>query len=280
LTEDAEEAGRTITDVSESERQALADRDLSDHPLCNWKEIQSMHESGLVDFQSHGMYHELISISPKIVDFIHPDFDAYHYGNIRIPIFVDATSERSRAKVLGHPVYDSAPRLSGRPRYFDPPALRRVCEEFVTKSGGARFFSQPDWRTQLCDLVDRQPPESRAEAGSYESLAAVDEAIQLELADSKQAIETRLAGKAVRHFCFPWFEAPSGGADLACESGYSSIHLGAFPRFLRRVEREAPVIVSRLQEEYLFRLPGKESISMVRVLSLKNAIRATGAHRE
>jgi peptidoglycan/xylan/chitin deacetylase (PgdA/CDA1 family) len=280
LTEDASDVGVTISDVSESDRSGLADRDFGEHPLCNWKEIEAMHESGLVDFQSHGMYHELISISPKIVDFVHPDFDLNQYGNIHIPIYADDETERSRERVLGHPIYESAPRFTGRARYFDPPGLRKSCAEFVASSGGAQFFAKEDWRTSLTDFVSQQDPELGPDTGGYESPAAIEEAMKADLIDSKKALESRLPGKSARHFCVPWFQSCNRGAELVLESGYSILHLGAVPGFSKRAGSDYPVFVTRLQEEYLLRLPGDESISMIKVLSLKKSMRKSGATRE
>ncbi|MBW2543709.1 MAG: polysaccharide deacetylase family protein, partial [Deltaproteobacteria bacterium] len=152
LIDDESEIGATIADVGEGDRADLANRDFGDQPLCNWREIDRMHESGLVDFQSHGMYHELIGVSPKIVDFVHTNFDLNQYGNIHVPIYATAQSRRSRERVLGHPIYESAPRFTGQPRYFDPPALRDACAAFVAANGGVQFFAKKHWRAALQDF--------------------------------------------------------------------------------------------------------------------------------
>jgi peptidoglycan/xylan/chitin deacetylase (PgdA/CDA1 family) len=279
LIDDGSEVGATIADVGEDDRADVANRDFGDHPLCNWREIGLMHASGLVDFQSHGMYHELISVSPKIVDFVHPGFDDNQYGNIHIPIYVDEESERSRKKILGHPIYESAPRFAGRPRYFDSPKLRTRCAEFVASNGGEEFFARPDWRTQLRDLAHEHSSGDGPDTGSYESPESIEQSMSADLIDSKRTIESRLVEKNVRHFCSPWFQICNRGAEFAFESGHSSIHLGALSGFSQRAGFEYPVSITRLQEEYLLGLPGDESISLIKVLALKNSLRKLAGNR-
>ncbi|MGI9305283.1 MAG: polysaccharide deacetylase family protein [Gammaproteobacteria bacterium] len=249
LIEEGEAAGPNITDTDDA-----AGRDCSDSPLCNWKEIKIMHDSGLVDFQSHGMYHSLISVSPTIVDFVHPDFDTHHYGNIHIPVFQDGARDQLRDKVLGHPIYKHSPRLLGLPRYLDSPALRSACAEYVSSKGGKAFFEQRTWRKQLHGFAAACRKEED-DSNRFESESQVRTALTEELSDSKLHIERRL-NKTVHSFCFPWFGASERSARLALECGYDTIYLGVAPGFRTTGERGYPTAVARLQEEYLFALPG------------------------
>ena len=67
---------------------ALADLDLraKAQPLCTWRELAAMHASGLVDIQSHSATHALVPISPRLVDFLRPDFDTNSFGNVNLPL--------------------------------------------------------------------------------------------------------------------------------------------------------------------------------------------------
>jgi len=263
LIEEGEDLGATIADVPEDERPELAKRDFGVKPLCNWKEIASMHASGLVDIQSHGMFHELISISSKIIDFIHPDYDAYHYGNIHIPVYSDGKQDGLRSKVLGHPVYENAPRLSGMPRYYDPVSLRKACATYVQENGGVEYFNNPDWRRRLITFVNTFRSDQTDSDGSYESESSINKSIMKELEDSRKAIESHLQ-KEVTHFCFPWFKASGASACAAYQCGYHAIHLGATAGYRTPGESGVPVQVTRVQEEYLYNLPGNGRHPMYR----------------
>ena len=266
LIEAGDAPGETIDDVDMDDRETLARRDYSSAPLCNWREIEVMHGSGLVDFQSHGMYHALVAVSSHIVDFINPDFDAYHYGNIHVPVYRDEAGRESREAVLGHPVYESRPRLSGHRRYLDPYGLRAKCADYVERRGGRDFFKKPTWRAELRQLAEQYCRTGGA--GDYETEQEMRQAMSEELSFSKRKLAERL-GKEVTHFCFPWFAACEQSMHMACEAGYRSVHLGASDGFRRRQGVAYPLAVHRLQEEYLMALPGVGRRSLAAVLLAK-----------
>jgi hypothetical protein len=121
--------------------------------LCTWGEIQKMHDSGIVDFQSHTMYHTLMFTSPLIQDFIHPAFD-YHYLNYNVPVFSkNGTDYVSRNVELGMPIYENHPRYSNKRRYFDDINIRNKCIRYVADNGGEGFFKRSNWRRKLLDVV-------------------------------------------------------------------------------------------------------------------------------
>lgn len=250
LTEEAGAPGPTIDDVNGQDKVRVSQRDYGDNPLCSWEEIAVMHQSGLVDFQSHGLHHALIATSPKIVDFIHPGFDEYHYGNIHIPFYHDGVRDGVREKVLGHPVYASDSRFKGC-RYFDPVQVRRACADFVDQNGGISFFERSDWRKRLKKVAT----QAWGEGGRYETREEAVSAIRQELSESREDIERRL-GKRVHHFCFPWFRVSDLAARLAYEMGYKSTFVGAMPFCKRHPRARYPCTITRVQEEYLYCLPG------------------------
>ncbi|MFX0208428.1 MAG: polysaccharide deacetylase family protein, partial [Candidatus Hodarchaeota archaeon] len=98
--------------------QEVLCRELTSIPFCTWQEIETMHQSGVVDFQSHTMYHNLEFTSSTIVDYIHPTFPTW-YHNFRVPLFsVDGIDNIERKAELGTPIYSFKPRMAGERRYF------------------------------------------------------------------------------------------------------------------------------------------------------------------
>ena len=222
-------------------------------PLCTWRELQAMHESGLVDIQAHSLTHARVPVSAEIEDFVHPGFAAGPFANSDLPIAADDEPQRPARRLrLGAPVFRSASRLGGRARFVEAPELTQALIDHVARQGGARFFTRPSWRRELMRLVEAWPEERR---GGFETAEETCTAIRDELALSKELLEARLPGKPIRHFCYPWYEGCDLADRLAAEAGYRTVHGGVGVR--PRSRTAMPLAVQRVSEEYLFRLPGE-----------------------
>jgi Polysaccharide deacetylase len=221
-------------------------------PLCTWRELQAMHDTGMVDIQSHSLTHALVPISPRILDFVHPGFDAGAYANANLPLSSsDDPRQPKRQLQLGAPVFGARSRLSGRPRFLDAPELTQALVEHVAARGGSDFFKRGAWRRELAAVVDAWPEPRR---GTFETPEQTRAGIRDELALSKGILESRLPGKAIRHFCYPRFDDCSLADEVAAQVGYRTVHGGIGVR--SRDRSAMPLRVQRVSEEYLFRLPG------------------------
>jgi peptidoglycan/xylan/chitin deacetylase (PgdA/CDA1 family) len=235
----------------------IGGREASAESLCTWAEIRRMHADGVIDFQSHSMYHGLIFTSPEIVDFINPSYDFYKM-NFNVPVIRYADADRfSRQVEWGTPIYAFDSRFSGKRRYFDDPAARSACTEFVASKGGAKFFDGSNWRRRLRTLVQMHR-RTQPEAGRFESDEESRQSILDDLVRSKKAIECQLPHKAVRHFCYPWWVGSALATNLSKRAGYESNFLGILPeRRTRNRAGDDPFRIGRLlSDEYIFRLPG------------------------
>jgi peptidoglycan/xylan/chitin deacetylase (PgdA/CDA1 family) len=222
-------------------------------PLCTWRELAVMLESGLVDIQSHSLTHSRIAVSTRVVDFLRPDFDTYFFGNVNIPVSARDHPERPERRLrLGVPVFESASRLACRRRYQEDPGLVDALTRYVDAHGGASFFAAAHWRRRLRRQLTGWPAGDR---GEFESEADMVAAVRCELAESKRRLENRL-DKPVRHFCYPWFEGSALADSLAAEAGYRSVHYGVLAPQPADGERSL-VRILRLSEEYLLSLPGR-----------------------
>lgn len=223
-------------------------------PLCTWRELAQMHASGVVDIQSHSLSHYRVSISRRVVDFQHPDFNTYHIfpGALPLSVFDDPASPR-RLLRPGAPVFANAPRLAGKRAFRENPDLVRSMTAFVAEHGNEQFFRQEGWREALTRELQKWPANR---LGSFETAAETDENMRRELAQSRSQLEQRL-GKPVRHFCFPWYRWSRRAVELAGEAGYTSVHCGLNVPHGKSLKGNAPVMVQRIPEEYLCSLPGQ-----------------------
>jgi len=172
-----------------AEMNEILKRETSPESLCFWHEIQAMHKSGVIDFQSHTMYHHLVCVSSKLVDFIHPGFNYYFFGNITVPVFQDKGEDvYERNLDWGTPIYESEPRMSIKPRYFDNDFLRKQCVEFVEINGGKQFFQSKNWRKILRTEHDRLL-DSMTGNGRFETKKEQEANLFNDLHNSKKIIE-------------------------------------------------------------------------------------------
>jgi hypothetical protein len=225
--------------------------------LASWNEIKIMHESGVIDFQSHTMFHSLVFTSDRVVDYMNPGFNRHFYGNIHVPIYsAGGRDVITRDAPLGLPIYAGAPRMNAERRFFDDESLRNVCIETVRREGNQEFFKRRGWRRTLEKLI-ADYKRSRPVIEKYETPEERNKAIFDELIASKEAIESRLPGRRVSHLCYPWFEGANFAVEESKKAGFAMNYFGQVEDRAGNRPGDDPFRVVRMDEIYLQRLPGK-----------------------
>jgi len=242
--------------------------------LATWEEIRIMHDSGVIDFHSHTMYHSLVFTSPDVFDFIHPGYNTHFYGNIHVPLYThDGRDVTSREPLLGMPIYRSAPRMQATARFFDDEQVRMQCVEEVRREGGPDFFKNGNWRKRLGNVVRR----SRGAPGvseRYETNEERDHAIREELVASRQAIEQKLPGAKVTHLCYPWYEAKPFAIEASRKAGFEVNYFGH--RASRPTNRPGQDLygVVRVEDMFLERLPGTGRVTLAQIAQRLRSLRS------
>ena len=246
---------------------ALLAREQSAYLLCSWEEVREMHASGVIDFQSHTMYHDLICVSPRLVDFIHPSSE--HYSSVfNIPVYrVNGSLDFSRRMMWGTPVYRFEPRMAGKPQYFDNEKIRSTCTDYVCRHGGKEFFKQETWWRQLYQVFHKAQKQDKN--GKYENCAEQRKAIFEDLWQSKKVIEEHLPGKIIDQLCYPWFVGSQLSVQQAKVAGYRLNFWGVIPG--RKTNRSGDNLfyVPRIDQQYIYRLPGRGRKSLREILITK-----------
>lgn len=248
--------------------QELENRELNSNPVVTWAEVQEMHRSGNIDFQSHTLNHTLIFTSDNIVDFVNPAFNLDFYG-VNIPQFrVNGRDNFNRNPEMGMPIYTTAPLASPARRYFDDEALREACILHVKANGERGFFSKRNWRKELYELVKKYKWENNLNH-RYETDLEKEERLLYEFKESKESIE-RYLRKPINHFCYPWFAGSDLSVELSKQAGYLT-NLWGWNIPGRRTNRlgDDPYRIVRLPGDYIFRLPGKGRRSLSSITALK-----------
>lgn len=246
--------------------EEIMQRESGSNSLCNWQEIKIMHKSGIIDFQSHSMYHHLICVSPKLVDFIHPGYNFYFFANINAPVYrTNGKDNNLRNLRLGTPIYESEPRMSTKPRYLDNELVRQNCVEFVDNHGSKEFFHKSNWR-KILKVEHKRLVSTLSQDLRFENQDKQAENIYTDLHYSKKMVDTKLPGKEVLHFCYPWYMGSYLSVKLSKKAGYLTNFWGIGKGRNIIKPGDDPYYLSRIDERYLLRLPGKGRKSLKEIL--------------
>lgn len=222
--------------------------------MLTWEQIREMHESGLVDIQSHSMHHPAIFTSAKVIDFYHPGMKGQKWN---IPVYqIDGVDRFGEMPPLGSPIFEFDSRFSDQRRFLPDEKVQRACQQFVDHKGGADFFADKSWWEKLLNRL-KDYLQNGVIVGRFESSDEQVAAIRTELEVSKQIIEEKLPGKKVRHFACPWNITSALTQRLLAEVGYKTSFVG-----IREVPQpddlpEDFLMVKRISGDFVLCLPGE-----------------------
>ncbi|MCI0515550.1 polysaccharide deacetylase family protein [candidate division KSB1 bacterium] len=235
--------------------------------VINWEQAREMHQSGVIDFQSHSYSHAGIFTGPSVVDFFHPRFKVDRVWNLPV-LTVNGKEQFFQLPAPGTPIFEYASRLSDQRRYFPPAALSDACQQLVQKCGGNQFFQQKNWAYQLKSHFEKIKTEG-SDPGRFETEAEQYQHIQAEFVQSKQEIEAQLPRKIVRYLAFPWNQAGKVSRALLPQCGYR----GAFGGLVSTAQAEKDGIdlfyLNRVSGDYILALPGRGRKSLASILYAK-----------
>ncbi len=235
----------------------------NDEPLCVWPELAAM--SGVLDIQSHSLYHWIMFVSQKLACFYTPKIRD-RWLNIDLPIGRDnGTDNLERDFPLGTPFYDMDSRLSDKKRIFEPLNIREACAKHVAENGNEDFFNKNGWRKELTAVHDKAASNARfVEETDEERIESISRC----LFESKNIIEEKLPGHKVDHFCFPFAIGGKTALKLAQKAGYRAVYWGvSAPDYTK--EFTGVRHVTRIKSDYIYRLPGEGRRPLSKLLLAK-----------
>ena len=223
-----------------------------DEPFATWPELQAMHDSGVIDVQSHTRSHAMIFSDDAVAGFVTPEYAREPLLNRPVTGANGAGGHIASVgpEALGTPLFVRRSRMSDARRFFADERLADRCRDHVAQRGGASFFGRSGWRAELEALL--QGPR-----GGFESEDARGAAIRTELADGRALLNEKLGTASVRHVALPWGIAGDTTRRALRETG----HVTAFAeRPLKRRGVHAgddPYQLMRLNGKFLTCLPGR-----------------------
>jgi peptidoglycan/xylan/chitin deacetylase (PgdA/CDA1 family) len=235
------------------------------NPLCNWNEIEQMHSSGTIDFQSHTSYHHTVFTGKKIVDFVNPNLRPYFIYEVLNPVLRKNKKDIFPEKFeWGQPIYQSAPSMSIKRRYIEDENLSAQIINYVRLNGGPAFFKRSRWRFDLNSFVTTHIKKYGIN-DRFQTLAERYTEIQKDILESKLLIEERL-NKHVRHLCYPWYKGSKLSVEASKEVGYHCNYWGVPVNKEMARSKMDPYYLNRISAEFILTLPGRGRIPLSRVL--------------
>jgi len=254
-------------------REQVSDRDKSAHPLLTWTEIVAMHNSGVIDFQSHSLYHHKIFTGPRIVDFFGPDSDQPLY-DLPLPYQCEGTFQWGRREeFFGMPIYANQPLLSGQVRYLDDDELRYECMNFAQRSDWIKTTAQQT-KAALFRLTQKYR-STHGLRGRRATPRERDAEVLDNFKQSKRLIDERL-NKEVRHFCYPYGVGSPVAVSMAKEAGYATNFWTTLKNRRTNLPGDDPFYCTRVKNDFIFRLPGEGRKSLRDIFTLKLQRRVRG----
>ena len=234
--------------------------------IITWEQANEMYRSGVIDFQSHTMYHTGIFIAPEVVDFYHPQYISYQIWNLPV-MNVHKQDRYFEIPEPGTPIFKYASRLSDHRRYYPDEAISDICVKYVRENGNEDFFKKKNWRLTLEKLIEDYR-QTHSFNGYYEAPEEQEKQIKAELMNSKKEIEANLPGKIVRHISFPWNQVGKITNKLLKVCGYETAYGGLSGEYATNNHIKLNYI-NRVNGDFILRLPGKGRASLANLFASK-----------
>jgi len=235
--------------------------------MLTWPQIREMHQSGLVDFQSHSMNHPAIFVSTEVVDYYRSRLTNLRNWNAPV-IQKNGEIRYGETPSVGQPIYEFHSRFSDLPRFMPDEHLQQYCQAYVQDKGGDSFFYQKSWRENLNQTLGVWREEHDL-SERFETIGEQVGSIRTELKLSKQVIEEQLPGKQVEFFACPWNVTSPLTNQLLRESDYKIAFVGIKIDPSWMCDSSDFSCVKRISGDFVKCLPGKGRQSIGRVIFSK-----------
>ncbi|HMO04858.1 MAG TPA: polysaccharide deacetylase family protein [Kiritimatiellia bacterium] len=231
---------------------------------CTWEEVRAMHHSGVIDFQSHTLWHERMFTGETPLDFWREDL--FTDGLLVDRPRVCTNGQDTLLAEWGAPLYPMAPRMMDALKFIDRDDIRRACIEHVARQGGAAFFHKDGWRAEL-ESVWRTAKGAQP-AGGFETAEEQRVAILDSLIRSRSMLEGQLQ-REVRHLAYPWAMGGTLARRLSEEAGYRTNFHGPITGTPLNRPGTDPYRIARIKDDFIERLPGRGRRALWSILAEK-----------
>lgn len=251
--------------------------DSKDETLCSWPEIKEMFDSGLVNIESHTLFHKEVFVCPKIVDFIDSNTSFTPYNSPVTAYFKaeDEGNDIDKKKYYGLPLFESAPLMQGRPAIKVSPNILEICRNFYQQQVS---MVKPNiaWKNALRKLLSKCEFLNNP---LYQHQSEILHEIRNDLETAKLRIHEKVAYYgAGNHLCLPYSLGSDLTLQVAKELGIKSCFWGVTSGHGINRPGDDPFQIVRLKNDFLWRLPATGRKNLLSIYRMKLKRRAVGNH--
>ncbi len=249
-----------------SELQNINEIDPKDNTLCNWNEIIEMYNSGLVSIESHTLFHSEVFKSFKIIDFITSDKPFLPYNFIGSPYFpfFDAVENFLPEQFLGLPLFETAPLMLCGPKLNFSTEFINKCKEFFNYSL-SHSLSKSNWRKEIRRFIK----ESSGQKKYFNIETHSGKDVYKDLKRAREIIQNKLDKDAGNHQCLPWTMGNDETVKIIKELEIKSCFWGALKEKTINKPGDNPYFITRIKNDFIFRLPGSKRKSLFSIYKYK-----------
>jgi len=247
--------------------EELASLDPDDKTLCNWEEIKVMYESGNIGIESHTLFHREVFTNSNFKGFITSnDLGKYYSSPVTHYIrFSDIGRELLPEKYIGLPVFETSPLMLCGSKIEISEELKKICLEIYFSSG-----AELTKKNKVKDII-------KNEHDKY--INVVENTIQeviTDLTKARELIQSELDTNAGNHLCLPWTVGNVDTIETAKELGILSCFWGIIPQNRINKPGNDPYYITRLKNDFIFRLPGIGRKMLISIYNNKVKRRLSG----
>ncbi len=245
--------------------------DPHDDLLCNWSEIKEMYQSGFVDIESHTLFHKEVFITNKVVDFVTAKTPNTPY-NFAGSAYLTKENLNTRFNIsdfFGLPIFESAPLMLAGPKINFTQEFTNRCKEIYQKKTN---HEDSLWKNEIISLISSRETSSRYFSLKSDSINDVME----DLSIAREIIQSKLDKSAGNHLCLPWTIGNEKTIEICKKLGIKSCFWGILD--MKRINKpgDDPFYITRIKNDFLFRLPGKGRKSLLSIYTDKTKRRLSG----
>ena len=229
-------------------KNQLKEIDEFDANICNWSEIREMYFSGLIDIESHSLFHRDVFISKEIKGFVNEKSSFRPFNSSIQPYltFNDIGKEIKPNNYIGLPLFETD-SLMNVPNHF---VLTKdgidFCKELASASNTSVNYSKRK------ELIEK---EINKNDNFIKFIENPSKELSEDLMKSRDLIHQKLNEKAGYHLCLPWTLGNSKTIEIAKELKFESCFWGVLNKKNNK-PGDDPYYMTRIKGDFIWRLPG------------------------
>ena len=242
-----------------------------DNFLCTWNEIKEMYNSGFVNIESHTLFHKEVFINTNIVEFIETDTPFLKYNFKGSPYYKlnNIQKQLVLSDFVGLPVFETVPLMLGGSRIEVTKEFLTTCKDIFNRAKKNRDIN---WKRKISDFVKKEANNKKFIFYLENSVKDVYEDLKL----AREKIQKHLDNDAGNHLCLPWTRGSDKTVEICKELGIKSCFWGVLDGKKINKSGDDPYFISRIKNDFIFRLPGRGRASLISIYKHKIKRRLSG----